>query len=137
MEGILGRKDIKDIQLDQSFDIETNVSNTHVEIYNIYKKMKEARGENQLITLIKKHKKDTKSIFLSATPSEYELKLSDKIVEQIIRPTGLLDPITYVYPKSGDYDHLIMSIDTLLKKKPHLQEFMDGYTLKDGVEEVF
>jgi excinuclease UvrABC helicase subunit UvrB len=49
--------------------------------------MKEARGENQLITLVKKHKKDTKSIFLSATPSEYELKLSDKIIEQIIRPT--------------------------------------------------
>ncbi|MEI7919427.1 MAG: hypothetical protein WCH65_04440 [bacterium] len=49
--------------------------------------MKKARGENQLITLVKKHKKDTKSIFLSATPAEYELKLADKIVEQIIRPT--------------------------------------------------
>jgi excinuclease ABC subunit B len=86
--------------------------------------MKESRGENQLMTLVKKHKKDTKSIFLSATPSEYELKLADKIVEQIIRPTGLLDPITYVYPKSGNYDSLIISIDTLLKKKPHLNEFM-------------
>jgi len=46
---------------------------------------------------------DAKTIFLSATPAEYELSISDKIVEQIIRPTGLLDPITYVYPKSGDY----------------------------------
>ena len=137
LEWILGRKEIKDITLDQAFDIDTNVSNTHVEIYNKYKKMKEARGENQLITLIKKHKKDTKSIFLSATPAEYELKLADKIVEQIIRPTGLLDPITYVYPKSGDYAHLIVSIDTLLKKKPYLKEFMDGYSLKNGVEEVF
>lgn len=137
LEWILGRKELKDIELDQAFDIDSNVSNTHVEIYSKYKKMKEARGENQLITLVKKHKKDTKSIFLSATPSEYELKLSDKIVEQIIRPTGLLDPITYVYPKSGDYDSLILSIETLMKKKPHLKEFMDGYSLKDGVEEVF
>jgi excinuclease ABC subunit B len=99
--------------------------------------MKESRGENQLMTLVKKHKKDTKSIFLSATPSEYELKLSDAIIQQIIRPTGLLDPITYVYPKSGNYDSLILSIDTLIKKKPHLKEFMDGYSLKDGIEEVF
>jgi len=128
---------LKDIVLDQAFDIESNVSNTHVEIFNKYKKLKEARGENQLITLVKKHKKDTKSIFLSATPSEYELRLSDKIVEQIIRPTGLLDPITYVYPKSGDYDALILSIETLMKKKPHLKEFMQGYSLKDGIEEVF
>ena len=133
----MGRKNLKDIELDQAFDIESNVSNTHVEIYNKYKKLKEARGENQFITLVKKHKKDTKSIFLSATPAEYELKLSDKIVEQIIRPTGLLDPITYVYPKSGDYDALILSMETLMKKKPHLKEFMDGYSLKDGVEEVF
>jgi len=123
--------------LDEAFDIDANVSNTHVEIYNKYKKMKEARGENQMITLIKKHKKDTKSIFLSATPSEYELKLSDKIVEQIIRPTGLLDPISYVYPKSGNYDSLILSLETLMKKKPHLKEFMEGYSLKDGIEEVF
>jgi excinuclease ABC subunit B len=137
LEGILGRKDLKDITLDQAFDIDSNVSNTHIEIYNAYKKTKEARGENQLITLVKKHKKDTKSIFLSATPSEYEMKLSDKIIEQVIRPTGLLDPITYVYPKSGDYDALIISLETLMKQKPHLKEFMDGYTLKDGVEEVF
>jgi len=137
LEWILWRKNLKDIKLDEAFDIDANVSNTHVEIYNKYKKMKEARGENQMIMLIKKHKKDTKSIFLSATPSEYELKLSDKIVEQIIRPTGLLDPISYVYPKSGNYDSLILSLETLMKKKPHLKEFMEGYSLKDGIEEVF
>lgn len=80
---------------------------------------------------------DAKTIFLSATPAEYELKLSDKIVEQIIRPTGLLDPITYVYPKAGDYETLMKSMDELVKKKPHLKEFLDSYTLKDGIEEVF
>ena len=86
--------------------------------------------------LFKKHL-DAKSIFMSATPGEYELKLSDKIVQQIIRPTGLLDPISYVYPKSWDYDVLEKSLEVLLEKKPHLKEFMSGYSLKDGVEEVF
>lgn len=65
------------------------------------------------------------------------MEISDKIVEQLIRPTGLLDPITYVYPKSGDYSLLEKSITNLLTKKPHLDEFMHKYTLKDGVKEVF
>lgn len=51
-------------------------------------------------SIIQKKKQGAKSLFVSATPGEYEIKLSDKIVEQIIRPTGLLDPLTYVYPKS-------------------------------------
>jgi excinuclease UvrABC helicase subunit UvrB len=65
------------------------------------------------------------------------LEISDKIVEQLIRPTGLLDPITYVYPKSGDYSLLEKSIENLLTKKPQLDEFMHKYTIKDGVKEVF
>jgi len=48
-----------------------------------------------------------------------------------------LDPITYVYPKSGDYNMLMSSIDKLVNKKPHLKEFLGKYSLKDGVEEVF
>lgn len=80
---------------------------------------------------------DAKTIFLSATPAEYELRISDKIVEQIIRPTGLLDPLTYVFPKTGDEASLLQSIDLLIKRKPHLKEFLDGYSLKDGIEEVF
>ncbi|HCB51039.1 TPA: hypothetical protein DEP21_00355 [Patescibacteria group bacterium] len=63
--------------------------------------------------------------------------MSEQIVQQIIRPTGLLDPITYVYPKSGDYDMLESSIETLIKKKPHLEEFLDGYSLKNDMKEVF
>jgi excinuclease ABC subunit B len=82
-------------------------------------------------------KKDTKTIFLSATPAEYELSTSQQIIQQIIRPTGLLDPITHVYPKSGDYEMLESSIIELVKKKPHLQEFLDGYSIRGSVEEVF
>lgn len=87
--------------------------------------------------LEKRNKHKSKTIFLSATPSTYELEISEKITEQLIRPTGLLDPITYVYPKSWDYNILEKSIENLLTKKPHLDEFMHKYTLKDGVKEVF
>jgi len=56
-------------------------------------------------------------LFVSATPAEYEKKVSNNtIVEQIIRPTGLLDPITYVYPKSWDYNLLEKSLDNISKK---------------------
>jgi excinuclease ABC subunit B len=48
----------------------------------------------------KKQKSGAKTLFVSATPSPYEFEHSATIAEQIIRPTGLLDPITYVYPKS-------------------------------------
>jgi hypothetical protein len=92
--------------------------------------------DNLSSDIFKKHL-DAKTIFLSATPAEYELSISDKIVEQIIRPTWLLDPITYIYPKSGDYKWLVASVDKLLKQRPHLAEFMDGYSIKDWLEEVF
>lgn len=49
-------------------------------------------------------------IFVSATPGKYELKHSSKIVEQIIRPTGLLDPIVEVCPTQGQIDDLIQRI---------------------------
>ena len=46
-------------------------------------------------------------------------------MEQIIRPTGLLDPITFVYPKSGDYQLLLDSLPKLLQKKPQLSTFLE------------
>ncbi len=84
-----------------------------------------------------KHK--GKTIFVSATPSQYEIDVSQSVVEQIIRPTGLLDPITYVYPKSGDEDILAKSLDKLLKKKPHVEKFLNGYEVSSKVDlkEVF
>lgn len=51
------------------------------------------------------------TIFVSATPSEYELRCSDTVVEQIIRPTGLTDPTVEVYPRVGQLDHLIGEIN--------------------------
>lgn len=107
-------------------------------LWETYESLKTSLWYDSDVTweLFKKHV-DAKTIFLSATPAEYELKNSEKIVEQIIRPTWLLDPITYVYPKDWNYKWLIESVDKLLKKKPHLQEFMNGYKIKDWLEELF
>lgn len=88
----------------------------------------------------KRIKKKWKTIFVSATPAQYEIDASQSVVEQIIRPTWLLDPITYVYPKSWDTDILEKSLDKLLKKKPHIEKFLDWYTdhvTKVDLKEVF
>ena len=50
------------------------------------------------------------TIFVSATPGKYEMDHTDTVVEQIIRPTGLLDPIIHVRPIEGQVDDLIGEI---------------------------
>lgn len=49
-------------------------------------------------------------IYVSATPAKYELNLSQQIVEQIIRPTGLVDPEVKLHPVQGQVDHLLGEI---------------------------
>ncbi|HEY9857341.1 MAG TPA: excinuclease ABC subunit UvrB, partial [Stenomitos sp.] len=49
-------------------------------------------------------------VFVSATPGDYELKVSDQVIEQIIRPTGLLDPEVFVRPIEGQIDDLVGEI---------------------------
>src|SRR5690606_6524425 len=49
-------------------------------------------------------------IFVSATPGPYELEKAPDVVEQIIRPTGLLDPKVHVRPTRGQIDDLIGEI---------------------------
>jgi len=51
-------------------------------------------------------------VFLSATPGPYELDVSNQIVEQIVRPTGLVDPLVEVRPTKGQIDDLIEEINT-------------------------
>jgi len=50
------------------------------------------------------------TVYLSATPAEYELALGDGVVEQIIRPTGLVDPEVHVKPAKGQIDDLLEEI---------------------------
>ena len=51
-------------------------------------------------------------VFLSATPAAYELRTSTQIVEQIVRPTGLVDPEVIVKPTKGQIDDLMAQINT-------------------------
>ncbi len=50
------------------------------------------------------------TIFVSATPSDYEKKISSQIVEQLVRPTGLLDPSVEIRPTKDQMDDLIQEI---------------------------
>lgn len=51
------------------------------------------------------------TIYVSATPSQYELEHSDNIVEQVVRPTGLLDPVVEVRPATSQVDDLLSEIN--------------------------
>jgi excinuclease ABC subunit B len=55
-------------------------------------------------------------IYVSATPAEYEIKNSRQVVEQLIRPTGLLDPEVEVRPNSGQIQDLIKEIGLRVDK---------------------
>lgn len=57
------------------------------------------------------------TIFVSATPGEYELKKSKQVVEQIVRPTGLIDPEVIVKPIQGQIDDLKIQIKETIKNR--------------------
>ena len=56
------------------------------------------------------------AVFISATPGPYERKNSRQIVEQIIRPTGLVDPQVELRPVEGQIDHLVGEINKRVEK---------------------
>ncbi len=62
-------------------------------------------------------KKINQLLFVSATPSHYEAENSEYVVEQIIRPTGLLDPIIEIKPVEGQVDDLIGEINDRIQLK--------------------
>ena len=81
-------------------------------------------------------------VFLSATPGPYELEVSTNVVEQVVRPTGLIDPEIIVKPTKGQIDDLIEQINervtkgdrvlvTTLTKK--MSEDLTDYLLELGV----
>ena len=55
-------------------------------------------------------------IFVSATPGPYELEHSDQVVEQVIRPTGLLDPEVFVVPTTNQIDDLRARLDATIDR---------------------
>ena len=82
-------------------------------------------------------------VLLSATPGKWELEVSDQVVEQVIRPTGLVDPEVLVRPTKGQIDDLVGEIQaradedqrvlvTTLTKK--MSEDLTDYLLELGVK---
>ncbi len=55
-------------------------------------------------------------IFVSATPSTYELTKADHVAEQLVRPTGIIDPEIFTVPRSGQLEHLIGQIKETTNK---------------------
>ncbi len=72
--------------------------------------------DNRPLTFLEFEKHVNKVIYASATPADYELSRSPKPVEQVIRPTGLVDPEIEVRPIDGQIDDLIAEIRATIKK---------------------
>ena len=56
------------------------------------------------------------TVFVSATPADYENQHADQVVEQVVRPTGLVDPLIHVRPASSQVDDLMSEITDRVKK---------------------
>ncbi|HBW47676.1 TPA: excinuclease ABC subunit B, partial [bacterium] len=56
------------------------------------------------------------AVFTSATPGNYELKISKRVVEQLIRPTGLVDPEIEIRPATGQVDDLLKELTLAVEK---------------------
>jgi len=55
-------------------------------------------------------------IYVSATPGDYEIKKADQVAEQVVRPTGLVDPIIEVRPAETQVDDLLSEINNIINK---------------------
>ncbi|MEE1185243.1 MAG: excinuclease ABC subunit UvrB, partial [Acutalibacteraceae bacterium] len=83
------------------------------------------------------------AVFVSATPAEFEKEKATQIVEQVIRPTGLLDPEVSVRPSDGQIDDLISEINIRIAKKERvlvttltkkMAEDLTEYLEKSGIK---
>ena len=72
--------------------------------------------DNRPLTYEEFQRRVNQAIYVSATPGEYELKVSPKPAEQVIRPTGLLDPEIEVRSSDGQIDDLMEEIDKRIAK---------------------
>jgi excinuclease ABC subunit B len=98
--------------------------------------------DNRPLTFEEVLERINQCIFLSATPGDYELRVSDRVVEQIVRPTGLVDPEVIVKPTKGQIDDLMemvadrvtrgdrVLVTTLTKK---MAEDLTDYLLEQGL----
>ncbi|WP_133871068.1 excinuclease ABC subunit UvrB [Ilumatobacter fluminis] len=98
--------------------------------------------DNRPLTFEEVLERINQAVFLSATPGEYELRVSSNVVEQIVRPTGLVDPEVIVKPTKGQIDDLMELVNdriskdervlvTTLTKK--MAEDLTDYLLEQGL----
>jgi excinuclease ABC subunit B len=98
--------------------------------------------DNRPLTFEEVLERVNQCVFLSATPSDYELRVSTNVVEQIVRPTGLVDPEVIVKPTKGQIDDLMEMVNdrvsrgdrvlvTTLTKK--MAEDLTDYLLEQGL----
>ncbi len=99
-------------------------------------------ADNRPLRFDEWYEKVNQCVFLSATPSAYEIGQSSQVVEQVVRPTGLVDPEVIVKPTKGQIDDLMVLINdrvergdrilvTTLTKK--MAEDLTDYLLELGV----
>jgi excinuclease ABC subunit B len=72
--------------------------------------------DNRPLTFAEYEERIHQAVFVSATPGPYELEHSEQIVEQLIRPTGLVDPNIEVKPTKGQIDDLLEQINLRVKR---------------------
>ena len=72
--------------------------------------------DNRPLTFSEFYRHISHAVYVSATPGDYELSNSPKPAEQVIRPTGLLDPEIEVRPSEGQIDNLMEEIDQRIAK---------------------
>ena len=72
--------------------------------------------DNRPLTFTEFERHLNQAIYVSATPADYELRLSPPPAQQVIRPTGLLDPKIEVRPIEGQIDDLLAEIQLTIKK---------------------
>ncbi len=86
------------------------------------------------------------AIFVSATPGPYEREHSQNIAEQIVRPTGLTEPMIHVIPTKGQIDHLIEHIYRVTEKNnrvlittmtKRMAEDLTNYLMRNGIKATY
>ena len=87
--------------------------------------------------------KNNQTIFVSATPADYEKEHSKQIAEQIIRPTGLIDPEVFIHPIKGQIEHLKKQLKATIKRGDRalvttltkkLAEELTEYLAREGIK---
>ena len=76
--------------------------------------------DNRPLTFAEFEDRIGQTVYLSATPGDYEAQRSDGVVEQIIRPTGLVDPKVVVKPTEGQIDDLLEEVRTRVERQERI-----------------